>query len=195
MMAACRRYLAVRAMLSLAAGLIVFHMDILDNDELNEKINEVVLPVCDDDRTLEMDNEQTDIQNISTPEEMVRYMRKAIDPVNRSLMCRHAIEIGGDLFDLLIDKLSRNGVDHFIEVAMITLSRAEERHIDRVAKEFRQFRNSYTRAQATALLAYRERTDALGDIYAEYCDQKDRDDRLAQSILYSICVLTGQPGR
>ena len=178
-----------------ASQLLVFQMDILYNDALNNEINEFIHPGLDTKRLSAMENEQKDIQNITLPEEMIRYMRKAIDPVNRALMCRHAIEMGDDLFDLLIDKLNRNGINYFIEAAMLSLSRAEERHIDRVANEFRQFRNSYARAQATALLAYRERTDALEEVYAEYCDQKSRDDRQVENILYSIYVLTGQPGK
>ena len=158
-------------------------------------ISEYVLPTFDEARKETMQIEKEAIERLSTPEEVVRFMRKQIEISNRDFLCRKAVSMGGELWSLITDKLMKNGIDTFIECAVLILSRAEEVYIDRIAVEFPQFRNSYARAEATVLLAYRGRKDALKSIYDEYTELSHSKDpeiyRLSQTVLYSIYMLTG----
>ena len=61
-----------------------------------------------------------------------------------------------------------------------------------MVKEFRQFRNGYARAQATILLAYRKRMDALKSMLEEYERfAHSRNYELSQTVLFSMYALTG----
>ena len=168
-----------------------FKMQVFGSD-LNEMIADSVIPYIDKEREAIIQIEKEAIDSLSAPEELVNFMRKRIDTLSREYLCQKAVSIGGDIQGLLIDKLGRNGMDAFIESAMLVLSRANETYIDRMVKEFRQFRNGYARAQATILLAYRKREDALKSMYEEYVDfSRNQNDDNSQTVLYSIYALTG----
>ena len=173
-----------------------FQMKTVFDTDVGNMISEYVLPTFDEARKETMQLEKEAIEHLSTPEEVVRFMRKQIEIPNRDFLCRKAVSMGGELWSLIIDKLMKNGIDTFIECAVLILSRAEEVYIDRIAGEFRQFRNSYARAEATVLLAYRGRKDALKSIYDEYTELSRSKDpeiyRLSQTVLYSIYMLTGK---
>lgn len=139
-------------------------MSSLFESDLKERIHDVVLPSFSPQREEQFLKERKEVESLSTPEELVRYMRKPLEIANRDLLCQKGVSMGGAAADLIIDKLARNGIDTFIEAAMLILSRTDEIYIDRVAKEFMNFRNKYAQTHATVLLAYRERTDALEHI-------------------------------
>ena len=176
--------------------LMWFQMKTVFDTDVGNMISEYVLPTFDEARKETMQLEKEAIERLSTPEEVVRFMRKQIEISNRDFLCRKAVSMGGELSSLIIDKLMKNGIDTFIECAVLILSRAEEVYIDRIAVEFPQFRNSYARAEATVLLAYRGRKDALKSIYDEYTELSRSKDpeiyRLSQTVLYSIYMLTGK---
>ena len=176
-----------------AGELSFFQMEILFNGGLNNVITEYVSTVLDPDRIEEIEERMIAIDALSTPEELIRAMKKKLDPANREHLCRKALEMGADAAEMIIGKLRTNGLDRFIECAMLVLSRADDKYIDQVAEEFRQFRNSYARTQAAVLLAYRERKDALKSIYDEYMQMtlsSDPDDRRnAESVLFAIHIL------
>lgn len=183
------------ASLQTTGHLSYFQMRSLFDSDLHERIHDVVLPSFSSQREKDFLRERGEIENISTPEELVRYMRKPIETANRDDLCQKGVGMGGAVADLIIDKLARNGIDTFIESAMLILSRADEIYIDRVAKEFLNFRNKYAQTQATVLLAYRERIDVLEKIYilfGNFAFSSDREDRrLSETVLFSIYLMTG----
>lgn len=171
-----------------------FQMRTVFDTDLDEKISDYVYPSFDDERKQKLLEERATIEDITDPTDIIRFMRKVIDMSNRNYLCKKAIDMGGDLPDLIIDKLRTNGTDVFIECATLTLSHTDEKYIDRVANEFRQFRNGYARAQATVLLAYRNRIDALKSMYDEYIAFRTGDYeeyKLGQTVLFSMYVVTG----
>ncbi len=176
-----------------AGELSFFQMQILVESDLHDKITEYASASFDQSRINSMDEERTAVEALSTPEELVRFMKKKIEISNRDYLCRKAIQMGDDTAALIVEKLQTNGLDRFIECAMLILSRADDKYIDQVAEGFRQFRNGYARTQAAVLLAYRDRTDALKSIYDEYMQMvrsNDPDDRRnADSIRFAIHVL------
>ena len=173
-----------------------FQMWTLYQPELENRVDEKMLPSFSEERRTALLEERAAIEALSNPEEIVRYMRKHIDMSNRNLLCRKAIEAGGEVSSLLVDMLAKNGLDVFIECAMLSLSRADEVYIDRVAEEFPAFRNSYARAAATILLAYREYTGSLKDVYDLYIDLRESADEeeqhLSETVLFAIYLLSGR---
>ena len=176
--------------------LMWFQMKTVFDTDVSEMLTEYVLPSFDEDRKAVIQAEKAAIERLSTPEEVVRFMRKQTEIANRDFLCRKAVSMGGELSALILDKLHKNGNDSFIESAVLILSRAEDRYIDRIAAEFPQFRNAYARTEATVLLAFRNRKDALKSIYDEYTALSRANDlesyRLSQTVLYSIYMLTGE---
>lgn len=176
-----------------AGAMQYFQMQILFDDEVRNLMDEQVTANFGEKRTAEYKEERAAIEALSDPEETVRFMKKSIDPVNRTALVRKAVGMGDEAAELITKRLQRSGIDVFIETAMLVLSRADEKYIDSVAENFRRYSNGYARASATVLLAYRERRDALESIYREYCDFRRREDEesrmSAQTVLFSICVL------
>jgi len=175
--------------------LAYFQMRTLFETDLHSQIDDMVLQTFEPERRKAFQKERIEIERLSTPNELVRYMRKPIEIANRELLCRKGVEMGGEAFSLIIDKLARNGVDFFIESAMYILSQAEDVYIDRIVKEFMDFRNKYARAQATTLLAFRNRKDALEEIYSFYrelaASLEQEDQRRKETVLFSLYLLTG----
>lgn len=173
-----------------------FQMWTLYEPDFDNWIDDEVVSNFDEQRKNTLLEERAVIESLNGPEEIINYMRKPIEISNRNLLCRRAVEMGEDLFPLLIDRLSKNGWDLFIECAMLSLSRAEDVYIDRVAEEFLSFRNAYARAAATVLLAFRERNGSLQDLYSLYLDLRSSGDEedydLSETVLFSIYLLSGR---
>ena len=180
---------------NLTAGhLSYFRMRTAFDTDLDERLTDYVYSSFVDERKHELLDEREAIEAITDPSDIIRFMRKEIDISNRNLLCKKAVNMGGDLPDLIIDKLRTNGIDVFIECASLILSHTDKSYIDCVANEFRQFRNGYARAQATVLLAYRNRIDALKSMYDEYIAFRNGDHEgheLSQTVLFSMYVVTG----
>lgn len=178
-----------------AGHLSYFRMKTMFDTDLSKKMTEELMPYMDDSRKAEMESEKILIDSLATADEVVNYMRKVKEASNERYLCRKAADMGDEVAELLIEKLNRNGMSKFIECAVQVLSRADEKYIDRVVEEFRQYRNGYARVQITILLAYRKRYDALKSMYEEYLDfsrSTDSEDvGKAESVLFSIYVLTG----
>ena len=172
-----------------------FRMKTMFDTDLASKMTEHLAPHFDDDRKAELEKEKDYIDSLSTPDEVVNYMRKVKETSNQHYLCRKAVDMGDKVAELLIEKLDRSGLDKFIECATQVLSKADEKYIDRVVKDFPQFRSGYARAQTTVLLAFRKRYDALESMYKEYMDfsrsSDSEDNRRADMVLFSIYILTG----
>ena len=179
-----------------AGNLSYFRMKTLFNTDLSIKMTEELMPYMDDSRKTEMESEKRFIDSLTKADEVVNYMRKVKDTTNERYLCKKAADMGDEVAELLVDKLHRNGMSKFIECAVLVLSRADEKYIDRVVEEFQQYRNGYARVQTTVLLAYRKRHDALKSMYEEYLElsrsTNSEDSRKADIVLFSIYVLTGQ---
>ena len=186
---------AERTNLLTTCHLAYFQMKSLFKADLHSMMNDVVLSLSDPERKEAFQKGKVEIETLSTPEDLFRLMRGPIGISQRDLLCRKGVEMGGSVADMIIDKLARNGNDRFIECAMLILSSAEEAYIDRVVKEFMSFRNAYARTQTTALLAFRNRTDALKDIYDFYCELAESSEieaqKRADAVRFSIYLLTG----
>lgn len=178
-----------------AGHLSYFRMKTMFDTDLASKMAEHLTPHFDDDRKIELEAEKDYIDSLSTPEEIVNYMRKVKEASNQHYLCRKAADMGDEVAELLIEKLYKSGLDKFIECATRVLSKADEKYIDRMAGEFPQFRSGYARAQATVLLAYRKRYDALENMYKEYMDflrnTDPEENSRADIVLFSVYILTG----
>lgn len=179
-----------------AGHLLHFQMQTLMEDDIDDILNRAVGQNFSDNRRGQYLAEQDAINALSSPEDLVRFMKKETDPVNRNLLCKKALDMGDDAATLITERMMRIGIDSFIETAVLILSRSDEKHIDAVAENFLKYRNAYARTAATVLLAYRGRQEALEDIYEEYREltrSHDEDkQRLSESVLYSIYIMTGR---
>ena len=142
---------------------------------------------ADEKRKITLAQQRKAIKEMATPQDAVKIM-KSLDTLLYDQFYQKAF--GMDLADLLIDKLRTNGIHQFIASAYIYLALADEKHIDRVAKEFREFRNPYARALATVLLAYRKRKESLKDIYEEYLDSLHYGSDIYLQVVYAMQRLT-----
>ncbi len=172
-----------------------FRMKTMFDTDLSSKMTDYLMPQLEDERKSELEKEKDYIDSLSTPDEVVNFMRKVKETSNQHYLCRKAVDMGDEVAELLTEKLDRSGLDKFIECAARVLSKADEKYIDRVAEDFPKYRNGYARTQATVLLAYRNRLDALENIYKEYISFSGSTDpeenRLADTVLFSIYIMTG----
>ena len=114
---------------------------LLSNDDVNDVVtdymNSFIEPDMEAERKETIAKQRIVIENMASPQDVVKVMR-TLDPFLDREFYNKALTI--DAADYVVDKLRTNGFHIFIENATVYLTQVDEKHIDRVAREFREFR-------------------------------------------------------
>ena len=86
-----------------------FRMLTITMSELNEQVNEVVVPRMEKSRYDQYMAEKECIMNIKNAEDIVSYMRKIKDPSNSSLLIQKAIAYQDDVIPLALKRICKSG--------------------------------------------------------------------------------------
>lgn len=143
-----------------AADLMLFEMHNF-RDPNREELRLYMLEVLPEARRAAILAEKELVDRVSTPEEVMYFMRKGKEMYNRPYICDKALEFGDELIPTIIRRLKTSSFDFFIENAAVTLSAADDKYIDQLVNEYGEFRQPYAIGMLSVVLAFRERKDAL----------------------------------
>ena len=177
-----------------SAAIAIFQMDMIESDSLMDSVQNIADEAMPENRKKEIAEDRDYLLSLSTPDELLNYMRKRCELANRHILCSKALEMEEELMPELIHKWKRNGGDQFCEGAALISSQAKEKYIDQIVDEFEEFQKPYGIYTCCTLLAFRNRTDALPKIMKAYKMIHSRSDLVSEDYdkgpLYAIYSLT-----
>lgn len=147
-------------LMDLSAALLThFRIITLMMQELNEQINEIVVPAMEKSRYEQYIAEKEGIMNLNKAEDIISYMRKIKDPSNISLLIQKALEYQDDLIPLVLERLRKSGHDVFIENAAILIANADEKYTEQLYEIFPDIRNAYARSELCVVFGVKKKKE------------------------------------
>ncbi len=123
-------------------------------DLINDKINDIVDASITDERRKQVEQDERDITQLTTAEDVVRYMRKNHDVMVKPMLCKKALSIIDDVGPKIIKRYLTTAQDSFIELAFRIFVHADKQYAEELFDKYDDIRNPY--AQAVACLLFGE---------------------------------------
>ena len=136
-----------------------FRMITITISELNEQINEMVIPVMEEPRHEQYLTEKECIMNLDKAEDIVSYMRKIKDPTNISLLIQKAVEYQDDVMPLVLKRICKSGHDVFIENATLLIANADVKYTEQLYDIFSDIRNAYARSELCIVFGVKKKAE------------------------------------
>ena len=144
-----------------AALMTHFRMITVTISELNEQVNEMVIPVMEKSRHEQYLTEKECIMNLNKAEDIVSYMRKIKDPTNSSLLIQKAVEYQDDVMPLVLKRICKSGHDVFIENAAILFANVDVKYTEQLHDIFSDIRNAYARSELCIVFGVKKKEEYI----------------------------------
>ena len=142
-----------------AALLTHFSMMTTTMSEFNEQINKVIVSGIKRSRYDQYMAENECIMNIKNAEDIVSYMRKIKDPLNRNLLIQKAIAYQDDVIPLVLKRICKSGHDVFIENTAILIANADSKYTEELYAVFSDIRNAYARSEMCIVFGVKKKVE------------------------------------
>lgn len=136
-----------------------FRMLTITMSELNEQINEMVVPRMEKSRYDQYMTEKECIENLRNAEDIVSYMRKVKDSNNISLLIQKAIAYQDDVMPLVLKRICKSGHDVFIENAAILIANTDIKYTEELYAVFPDIRNAYARSELCIVFGVKKKIE------------------------------------
>lgn len=136
-----------------------FRMLTITMSELNEKIDQLVVPEMEESRYEQFMAERQYIMKLENAEDIVSYMRKIKDVSNTSLLMQTAIAYQDDVMPLVLKRICRSGHDVFIENAAILLANVDVKYTEELYAVFPDIRNTYARSEMCIVFGVKKKAE------------------------------------
>lgn len=136
-----------------------FRMLTITMSELNEQINEMVVPRMEKSRYDQYMTEKECVENLKNAEDIVSYMRKVKDPNNISLLIQKAIAYQDDVMPLVLKRICKSGHDVFIENAAILIANTDIKYTEELYAVFPDIRNAYARSELCIVFGVKKKVE------------------------------------
>ena len=156
-----------------AAVLAHFHLKALVLPETDETRNamdsmyEQVMP----DRVEEAAAGKEEIENASGSE-LVRIMRRKVDPLNQYAIVKRAMELESEVVPDVLRRFKNNRMDGFIEVATLVLGKSKIDIAGDIIGFYDEMQNPYAQSMALLLLGFKADEDKIPWLISKYHELK-----------------------
>ena len=171
-----------------------FSVSTLFNDELNAEIEKIVNGQIKDERKTQILADKNAVDQLSSGEDVVTYMRKVHDNVADPLFCKKAIMLESEAAPLIVKRYKTSAQDRFIELAFRILAKADKKYAEQLFREYKEIRNPYAQAMACLLFGEQEMEEAVPLLMQEYkrFKQSYPKESLNQAPLLALYILYGE---
>ena len=146
------------------ANQIVMGLD----DDFNEKFRESVLSELPDERKKSAEDEKNAILAAETPEEIISFMRRHKELVNRPYIFKKALEHKNEVLPETADMYIRNSTERFLETAAALLYHADYNYAEEVLLRYDEIVSPYAKALVCLLIGLKY-SDSFDDfLFEEY---------------------------
>lgn len=152
-----------------AANLFYFSTQLFESDVFEQFETMAIdkgLPITDRSAELKY------IAELSSPEEIVNYMRKIKSIANVPQIIEKALAYEAEAMPLVLKKYLTNGTDIFIETAGKAFVKADVKYAHSLRSQYADIRNYYARAVACLVFGIKEMHEEKEFLYQEYLKMK-----------------------
>lgn len=142
-----------------AAQLTYFQIVTLNLPDINNQIAELTIPIMKRERRELYEVERDKICEISSADEVIKYMRKIKELQNREALLNKALEMQADVVPLVLKRLMTSGHDVFIESAAILLAHTDTKYVEQLYHMFRDIRNPYARSETSLVFGVKKKIE------------------------------------
>ena len=161
-----------------AQDLAHYMIKILDT-EADELLQSLSMGGLSEERIASREQEAQSIAALNTGGEMIRYMRKHIDPLNMRVFLEKALSFEDELATDVIQRIKTSGNDNFIETATRFLSKSRNDYSKELMRIFDDIRSYYAQSMMLVVIGFRADEEAIPWVYEKYfaefkgCDLDD----------------------
>ncbi len=138
-----------------------FLMVTIKTSGFDEQVNKLTISAMEKPRHEQYLAEKEYLTNLNKPEDIVSYMRKIKEPLNRELLIKKAIEYQDDVMPLVLKKICTSGHDIFIENAAILIANADEKYTEQLYAIFPDIRNAYARSELCIVFGVNKKVEYI----------------------------------
>jgi hypothetical protein len=167
----------VNSELPSAQALMHFHIQLESNQDVNDKIqNAMDSIIYDAQPTREQDAlaERNEIESSVGCEQIIRFMRRHVDPINSHILIRKAVDIENEIVPETIRRLKTSLNGGFIELAVRILASSSINTAVELVGCFDEIRNPYAQSEILVLLGYKADESLIPWLIEKYNDFKRR---------------------
>lgn len=171
-----------------------FSLSTLFNDELNAEIEKIVNGQIEDERKAQILADKDTVEQLSSGEDVVTYMRKKHDNVADLLFCKKAMTLESEAAPLIVKRYMTSAQDRFIELAFRILAKADKKYAEQLFREYKEIRNPYAQAMACLLFGEQEMEETVPLLMQEYkrFKQSYPKESFNQAPLLALYILYGE---
>ena len=141
-----------------APALAHFHIKIENKpealDKFQSKLNEKVFQYQPERKEKSL-SEKNEIETASTGAQIIKIMRRQIDPANRHILVYKAAEYESEIVPELVRMLKTSANDVFIEMAVRVLAQSKINAADEMIGYYDDMRNPYAQSMVLVLLGFK----------------------------------------
>ena len=156
----------------MAQDIAHFTIKLID-DDADETLENLVIEESSPERIASKDAEAKSIAELSCGSDIIRRMRKDIDPLNSRIFLSKALEFEDEIGAEILQMMKKSGNDAFIEAATRFLSKCRHDHSAELMEIFDEIRNSYAQSMMLVVIGFRGDEEAIPWIYDKYFKFKD----------------------
>lgn len=137
--------------------------------------NEIVMNQIglEDERQKQIDCEREQIQSEQNPEAIIQLFRKNIDSVNRSTLVQKALEFEEVILPMVIDKLTTNNQNSFIETSIRLFAQSEKNPAALLQRRYGEIRSPYVQSLICLVIGLRGEEDSIPWMMDRYVELKN----------------------
>lgn len=177
-----------------AAKIADFSIMTLHADELNEEINRIVIPKLPSSRQSCIQQEKESILSLETAQDIVAYMRKSVDTVCVTLLCKKALQMQESIMPLILRRYKTVFIDEFIDLSVRIFGNADAKYTRQLLDQYKEIRNPYAQSMACLLFGEHRIEEAVPLLLTEYERFKAQfpNDSYNQCPLLALYILFGK---
>lgn len=163
-------------------------------DKVEDLINERAAHGMLQERLEKIEQEKSSIAQIDNAEQLIKLMRSDYDIVNRTAICRKALEMQEAVMPLLLRRFQTSLQDTFIECGIHILACADMHYLEQLKAMYQDIRNPYAQSMACLLFGMQEFQDMIPLLLKEY-QRMQRDypkENYDQGPLLALYILHGE---
>ena len=175
-----------------AAQIGRFIMSIILNDELQDKLDEITVPMMEDDVLATKAKDMETVNHTDDPAELVNLIRKTRDMGAKRILIKKILANQSETMPLVMKRFLTSVQDLFIETAVLIFAHCDEKYVNEMLSEYEQIRSAYAQSEFCMMLGFRQRKDCISFLQKEYKRmQTIKSERsLAQGPLVALYDLT-----
>lgn len=173
-----------------------FTLAALFNDTMVAEMERSIAGKISDERKARISADKAAVEQLTSGEEIVSYMRKNHDVIADSAFCKKALTMEDEAVPLIIKRYKTTFQDRFVEVAFFILSKADRKYAEQLFREYKDIRNPYAQSMA-CLLFGEQQMEETGPFLMEECRRFQRvypQETYHQAPLLALHIMFGTPG-